>query len=123
MERDQKKAAVQNRSNIRVKEEKAMSLLIAGAVSAVLGLIGLLAWWKEFLIILMGAIPLAMLLGGILAIYVGFDDIQDKMREERQRQDAKLDKAREEIEMVRARAEQYREELERMKEQKMNAGA
>jgi hypothetical protein len=99
-----------------------MSLLIAGAISAVLGLIGLLAWWKDFLIILKGAIPLAMLLGGILAIYVGFDDIQDKMREERQRQDAKLDKAREEIEVVRAKAEQYKEELERLKEQKMNNG-
>jgi hypothetical protein len=99
-----------------------MSLLIAGAVSAVLGLIGLLAWWKDFLIIMKGAIPLAMLLGGILAIYVGFDDIQDKMHEERQRQDAKLDKAREEIEIVRAKAEQYKEELERLKEQKINEG-
>jgi hypothetical protein len=94
-----------------------MSLLIAGAVSAVLGLIGLMAWWKDFLIIMKGAIPLAMLLGGILAIYVGFDDIQDKMREERQRQDEKLDKAREEIEMVRARAEQYKEELDRLKDE------
>ena len=93
-----------------------MSLLIAGAVSAVLGLIGLMAWWNDFLIILKGAVPLAMLLGGILAIYVGFDDIQDKMREERVRQDAKLDKAREEMEIVRAKAEQYREELERLKE-------
>ena len=100
-----------------------MSLLIAGAISADLGLIGLLAWWKDFLIILKGAIPLAMLLGGILAVYVGFDDIQDKMREERQRQDAKLDKAREEIEIVRAKAEQYKEELERLKERKINEGA
>lgn len=99
-----------------------MSLLIAGAVSAVLGLIGLLAWWNDFLIILKGALPLAMLLGGILAIYVGFDDIQDKLREERQRQDEKLDKAREEIEIVRARADQYKEEIERLKEQKINGG-
>jgi len=94
-----------------------MSLLVAGAISSVLGLIGLIAWWKDFLVILMGAVPLAMLLGGILAIYVGFDDIQDKLREERQRQEAKLDKAREEIEIVRAKAEQYKEELERLKEQ------
>jgi VIT1/CCC1 family predicted Fe2+/Mn2+ transporter len=93
-----------------------MSLLIAGAISAVLGLIGLMAWWKDFLILLKGAMPLAMLLGGILAIYVGFDDIQDKMREERRLQDAKLDQAREEIEIVRAKAEQYKEELERLKE-------
>lgn len=94
-----------------------MSLLIAGAISTVLGLIGLVAWWKDFLMILKGAIPLAMLLGGILAIYVGFDDIQDKMREEQRRQDEKLDKAREEIETVRVRAERYKEELDRLKEQ------
>jgi len=93
-----------------------MSLLIAGAISTVLGLIGLMAWWSEFLNLLKGALPLAMLLGGILSVYVGFDDIQDKMREERLRQDAKLDQAREEIEIVRAKAEQYKEEIERLKE-------
>jgi cell shape-determining protein MreC len=93
-----------------------MSLLIVGAVSAVLGLIGLMAWWNDFLTLLKGAVPLAMLLGGILAIYVGFDDIQDKMREEQARQNAKLDQTREEMEIVRAKAEQYREELERLKE-------
>jgi hypothetical protein len=93
-----------------------MSLLIAGAVAAVLGIVGLIAWWNDFFIILRGAAPLAMLLSGILAVYIGYDDIQDKMREEQLRQDAKLDKAREEIEMVRAKAEQYKEELERLKE-------
>lgn len=93
-----------------------MSLLIAGAISAVLGLVGLIAWMNDFLIIIKGAAPLAMVLGGILAIYVGYDDIQDKMREERLRQDAKLDKAREEMEIVLAKAEQYKEELERLKE-------
>ena len=93
-----------------------MSLLIAGAVSAVLGLVGLMAWWQDFFIILSGCMPIVLLFGGILAIYVGFDDIQDKMQEERQRQDEKLEKAREEIEIVRAKAEQYREELDRIKE-------
>ena len=93
-----------------------MSLLIAGAVSAVLGLVGLLAWWQDFFILLKGGLPLALLLGGILAVDVGFDDIQDKMREERQKQDEKLEKARAEIESIRAQAEQYREELDRMKE-------
>lgn len=93
-----------------------MSLLIAGAVSTVLSLVAFMVWWNDFLIILKGAVPLAMFLGGILAVYVGYDDIQDKMREERLRQDAKLDKTREEMEIIRARAEQYKEELERLKE-------
>ncbi len=93
-----------------------MTLLIAGIVSTILGLVGLIAWWNDFLVILKGAAPLAMVLGGILAVYVGHDDIQDKMREEQKRQDARLDKAREEIELVRTQAEQYKEELERLKE-------
>ena len=93
-----------------------MSLLIAGAISSVLGLIGMIVWWKDFLILLKGAVPLALFLSGILAIYVGYDDIQDKMREEQRLQNAKLDQAREEIEIVRAKAEQYKEELERLKE-------
>jgi hypothetical protein len=93
-----------------------MSLLIGGAVSVIIGLLGLILWWVDFLVILKGGIPIILILGGILAVYIGLDEIQDKLREERQRQEESLAKAREEIEMVRAQAEQYREELEKLKE-------
>jgi ABC-type multidrug transport system fused ATPase/permease subunit len=93
-----------------------MSLLIGGAVSVIIGLLGLILWWVDFLVILKGGIPIILILGGILAAYIGLDEIQDKLREERQRQEEGLAKAREEIEMVRAQAEQYREELEKLKE-------
>ncbi|HOM07008.1 MAG TPA: hypothetical protein PK836_05295 [Syntrophales bacterium] len=65
--------------------------------------------------ILKGALPILLILGGILAVYVGYDDMQEKLREERQRQEEKLEKAREEIEAMRAKAEQYKEELERLR--------
>jgi septal ring factor EnvC (AmiA/AmiB activator) len=94
-----------------------MSLLISGIVSGFLGLIGLYHWSNDFLIILKGGVPIILLLGGILAVYVGLDAMQDRMREERQKQEEKLDKTREEIEQVKARAEQYREEIEKLKEQ------
>jgi hypothetical protein len=93
-----------------------MSLLMGGAVSVIIGLIGLVVWWVDFLIIVKGGIPIILILGGILAVYIGFDEIQDKLREERQKQEESLAKAREEIEMVKAQAEQYREELEKLKE-------
>lgn len=93
-----------------------MSLLMGGAVSVIIGLIGLVVWWFDFLIILKGGIPIILILGGILAVYIGFDEIQDKLREERQKQEESLAKAKEEIEMVKAQAEQYREELEKLKE-------
>ena len=95
-----------------------MSLLTGGVIGAVLGLIGLIWWRDDFLIIMRGALPIFMLLGGALAIYVGFDEIQDKIREERQRQDEELEKAKEEIESARAEAERYREELNKFKEPK-----
>jgi hypothetical protein len=95
-----------------------MSLLIGGVIVAVLGLISLIFWWADFMTIVRGAFPISLLLGGALAIYVGIDEIQDKIREERQRQDEKLEKAKEEIELVKAQAERYKEELEKIRDSK-----
>lgn len=92
-----------------------MSLLISGIVAVVLGVIGFTQWWEQFIIILQGGTPIILILGGILAVYVGLDDMQSRIREERQKQEEKLDRTREEIEQVRAQAERYREELERLK--------
>lgn len=97
-----------------------MSLLIGGIISGILGVIGFSLWWDAFILILKGGVPIVMILGGILAIYVGLDAIQDRMREERQKQDEKLEKAREEIERVKAQSQQYREEIEKLKEQTKN---
>lgn len=94
-----------------------MSLLIGGIVAVILGVIGFSLWWQAFIIILQGGVPIMLILGGILAVYVGMDAIQDKMREERQTQEEKLEKAREEIEKVKAQSDQYREEIERLKGQ------
>jgi arginine exporter protein ArgO len=97
-----------------------MSLLISGIVSVILGVIGFSIWWSEFATILKGGVPILMILGGILAIYVGFDAMQDKMREEKLKQEEALKKTREEMEQVKAQAEHYREEIDRLKEQTKN---
>lgn len=94
-----------------------MTLLIGGAISAVLGLMGLVFWGTEFLIILKGGLPVALLLSGILAVYVGFEDVKDKLGEERQKQEDRLERAREEIEEVKAKADRYREEIDRLKKE------
>ena len=96
-----------------------MSLLAGGVIGTILGLISLIFWWNDFLTILKGALPISLLLGGLLAIYVGFDEIQDKIREERHRQDEELERAKEEMESARAEAERYREELNKLKEPKI----
>jgi predicted ribosome quality control (RQC) complex YloA/Tae2 family protein len=93
-----------------------MSLLIGGVIAAVLGLVSLIFWWVDFMTIIKGAFPISLLLGGALAVYVGIDEIQDKIREERLRNDEKLEKAHEEIEAAKAQAEKYKEELNKLKE-------
>ena len=97
-----------------------MSLFIGGIVSVILGVIGFSFWWNDLIIILKGGIPILLILGGILAVYVGLDAMQDKVREERQKQDESLAKAHEEIEQVKALSEQYREEIEKLREQVKN---
>jgi phosphate/sulfate permease len=93
-----------------------MQVLIGGVVAAVLGLVGLIAWWKQFLLILMGGIPVALLLGGALAIYVGYDELKDQMREKKDKEkEAKekgdeLAKAKEELEKAKAEAAKYKAE-------------
>jgi len=95
-----------------------MSLLIGGVFIGVIGLISLIFWWADFINILKGALPICFLLGGALAVYVGIDEIQDKVREERLKQEEKLEKAKAEIELAKAETERYKEELERLKDKK-----
>lgn len=101
-----------------------MQVLIGGVVAAVLGLVGLIAWWKQFLLILMGGIPVALLLGGALAIYVGYDELKDQMREKKDKaKEAKekgdeLAKAKEELEKAKAEAEKYKAEAKQASKSK-----
>ncbi|MDI6853886.1 MAG: hypothetical protein QME75_09845 [Deltaproteobacteria bacterium] len=55
-----------------------MTALIGGLVAVALGLIGLGLWWQHFLSLLAGGIPLLLLLGGALAVYLGFEEAKDK---------------------------------------------
>jgi hypothetical protein len=59
-----------------------MKTLVGGAVAAAVGLIGLGFWWKEFLVVLGGTIPAVLLLGGGLAIYLGFDEMKDTWKKD-----------------------------------------
>ena len=93
-----------------------MSLLIGGIISAVFGLVSLIFFWSDFMTILRGSLPVFLFLGGALAVYVGIDELQEKNREERRRQEEKLEKTRKELDEARAQAESYKEELNKLKE-------
>ena len=98
-----------------------MQVLIGGVIAAVLGFIGLIAWGSEFLTILKGGIPIILLLGGALAIYVGVDEMKDQMQEKKdlqkdqqQKQD-ELDKAKAELEKAKAEADKLKSEIKKSK--------
>ncbi|MCP4021203.1 MAG: hypothetical protein GY729_05130 [Desulfobacteraceae bacterium] len=59
-----------------------MKTLIGGAIAVLLGVVGLAVWFDQFLQILAGCIPPVLLLGGGLALYLGFDELKDSWKNE-----------------------------------------
>ena len=59
-----------------------MAVFAGGLAAVVLGIIGIIAWWNQFILILMGSIPAMLILGGGLAAYLGFEEIKDKRNSE-----------------------------------------
>jgi len=53
-----------------------MKILLGGIVALVIGVIGLVVWWFEFLRVLKGVVPIIFVLGGALAIYLGIEDVK-----------------------------------------------
>jgi hypothetical protein len=53
-----------------------MKILLGGIAALVIGVIGLIIWFFDFLLILKGVVPIALILGGVLAIYLGIEDIK-----------------------------------------------
>jgi len=55
-----------------------MKILLGGIVALIIGVLGLIGWWEEFLRLLTGGIPIILALGGGLAIYLGIEDIKTR---------------------------------------------
>jgi len=56
--------------------------LAGGVVACVLGIIGLIIWFGEFIQLLLAAVPIMLILGGALATYLGIEEIKDKKASE-----------------------------------------
>lgn len=93
-----------------------MKTLIGGAVAAVLGLIGLSVWFGEFLQLLAGAIPVMLLLGGGLAIYLGFDEMKDTWKKDDSSFSA--DTGADSAEPYKQEIEELKKEIETLKSEK-----
>ena len=93
-----------------------MKTLIGGAVGVVLGIIGMSVWWKPFLQLLAGAVPVMLLLGGGLAIYLGFDELKDSWKKNDTSDDASLGSG--ETETVKQDIDDLKKEIETLKTDK-----
>jgi hypothetical protein len=52
--------------------------IIGGAIAAILGLVGIISWWDNFGDFLRGFMPLAFLIGGLIAVGTGLKLKKDK---------------------------------------------
>jgi hypothetical protein len=86
-----------------------MTALVGGLVAVALGLIGMGLWWREFLSLIAGGLPLLLLLGGGLAVYLGFEETKDKFFKKAEPPSYEPPK------MAEAEVEKYKEEVDRLK--------
>jgi hypothetical protein len=100
-----------------------MAVFVGGIVAAVLGFILLLIWWVPFLQLVAGALPVMLLFGGVIAAYLGFDEVKEKLpyfgkKEEEFSPTMNTDETsryKEEAEKYKTEAEQLKSELEEIK--------
>ncbi|MFO8090983.1 MAG: hypothetical protein R6U13_14180 [Desulfatiglandaceae bacterium] len=93
-----------------------MTALAGGLGALILGIIGIIAWWSQFIDLLMGSVPLILVLGGTLAAYLGYEEIKDKKasQEFETEKDVKTDLQKE--------VEQLREEIKNLKKKENEEG-
>ena len=95
-----------------------MKTLIGGAIAAALGIIGLSVWFKEFLLLLAGAIPVMLLLGGGLAVYLGFDELKDNLKKDDSFDTPVETEGPDEVEKYKSEIDDLKKEIESLKAEK-----
>ena len=92
-----------------------MNTLIGGVIAAVLGLIGIVAWFPQFLTVVAGTIPIMLLLGGGLAIYLGVDELKDTWAGEETTETE--NQSTEEVEKYKKEISELKDEIESLKKE------
>ncbi|MCX5686012.1 MAG: hypothetical protein NTW09_00870 [Candidatus Omnitrophica bacterium] len=57
--------------------------IIIGAAVALLGLLGLVGWWCDFLMVLKGSVPVMLIFGGAIAVIAGLSELKDAQGREK----------------------------------------
>ena len=75
-----------------------MALMVGGTAAILLGIIGLFVWWHAFLTLIKGILIIALLLAGGFAVYIGNDELKEKIKEEKEAEKDELHGTRQELE-------------------------
>ena len=92
-----------------------MKTLIGGAIAAILGCVGIIAWFPQFLTVVAGTIPIMLLLGGALAIYLGVDELKDTWSEQENAETGA--ETSEEVEKYKQEISELKDEIESLKKE------
>ena len=90
-----------------------MKTLVGGAIAVILGVIGIVAWFPQFLTVVAGTIPVMLLLGGALAIYLGVDELKDTWKEAETPSDDS--ESGEDVEKYKQEIDELKQEIETLK--------
>ncbi|MHC1725744.1 MAG: hypothetical protein AB9866_07020 [Syntrophobacteraceae bacterium] len=88
-----------------------MKVFVGGVAAAFLGFLGILIWYDSVFRFIGGAIPLILLLGGLMAAYLGYDEVKEKLPfpKNKETQEPSSDQR------LKEEAERYKQEVERLK--------
>ena len=60
--------------------------VIGGLIAIVLGVVGLVNWWEEYIVgFLIAGLIIILLLGGLLAVFAGIGEIKDSLEEKKEK--------------------------------------
>ena len=60
--------------------------VIGGLIAIVLGVMGLVSWWEEYIAgFLKSGLVMILLLGGLLAVIAGIGEIKDSLEEKKEK--------------------------------------
>ena len=58
--------------------------IVGGIIAILLGLLGLIKWWGDLLLVLRGTVPGFLILGGLIALFTGISELKDEMQQKNQ---------------------------------------
>ncbi|MGA1826529.1 MAG: hypothetical protein ACMUIP_17895 [bacterium] len=60
----------------------ALWAVLGGVIAIVIGVIGIIFFFSKFLTILAGTIPIMLICGGLIALFIGFSEIKDSLKKD-----------------------------------------